>query len=161
MILRCRDHLGVAVDRPPTRREHDAARPRIDRCAKDVDGTDDIDVGIVEGVAHRFADVDLRGGVKDHIGTCAGERGRKLRHGDVELDERRARIDLLAPAPGQIVDHGHSVAGVDECVGDVGPDKAGAPGDERSHPWGATRCARGTCTWVTMKITNPMTTRLP
>src|SRR4029077_10395077 len=142
-------------------REHDAVRPRIERGAQHVDGSDDVDVGIVEGVAHRLADVDLRRSVEDHVGTRGRERGGELGARDVQLHERRAGIDLVAPAAGQVVDHRDGVTGVDERVGDVRPDETSAAGDERPHPWGATRCALGTCTWVSTKMTNPITIRLP
>ena len=161
MVLGCRDDVGIAVDRAPAGGEDDAARPRIHRRAQDVHRAHHVDVGVVQRVAHRLADIDLCGRVEDHFGTRIGNRSTQFRRGDVQLHKGRACIDLLAPAAGQIVDHGHAVTGIDERIGDVRADEPGAAGDERSHPWVATRCALGACTWVTTKMTKPITTRLP
>ena len=64
---------------PPLDAKIDATRPSVHRGAKHVHGADDVDVGVVERIAHRFADVDLRGVVKDDLGVRVGHRGGELR----------------------------------------------------------------------------------
>ena len=161
MVLGRRDHDGVAVDGAAARREDHAPRPRVDRGTKDIHGADHVDVGVVERIAHQLANVDLGSVVEDDLGLRVGNGGRE-RVGDVMSSSTNVarRVDLRAPAAREVVDDGDRVTGVDERVGDVRADEAGPAGDQRPHPWVTIRCALGTWTWVSTKITKPITTRL-
>ena len=53
---------------------------------------------------------------------------------DVVLDERRRRVDVLAPARAEVVDHDDVVATGEERVDEVRADETGPAGDERAHP---------------------------
>jgi hypothetical protein len=67
----------------------------------------------------------------DHVEAALADELRGLGARDARLDEAGGGIQVLASPAGEVVDHGHGVAAVEEQVGDVGADETGATGDER------------------------------
>ena len=118
---------------------HDAAHLEPARGVHDDVRAEAVGVDEVVGAGDRTVDVALGGEVDD--GVVAGHRlFERARIADVALDERVARVVVdvaqrreVARVGERVVD-GDFVVGVGEHVADVvGPDEAGAAGDEDLH----------------------------
>ena len=109
--LACR-RLDLAVDRPARRCEHEVRAGRARRL-EHVHGSDDVDVGVERGLLHRRGDVGLGGQVEHEVGV------RLEGLADVVLEKRRRRVDKLAAAGAEVVEHDHVVAPRDERVDEM------------------------------------------
>ena len=72
--------------------------------------------------------------MKDDLRARLGEQVREAGTCDVGFDQARGLIQLVAPPPGQIVDHHHVMPSAQQRIDEVRPDEPGAASDERSHP---------------------------
>ncbi len=99
-----------------------------------VDGADDVDLGVEGRLAHRGAHVGQRGLVADDLRPHRGEDALKsLWVADVGLVERRGRVDIGQLAGAEVVQHRHLVARGEVSVDHVRSNEPGAAGNKNAH----------------------------
>ena len=80
---------------------------------------------------------DGRRQMEHDVGGVDQLRGERLVEDGVDhVAEVRVRlqvVDVVDGAGGEVVDDLHVVTGVEQGLGQVGPDEAGAPGNQNSH----------------------------
>ena len=101
--------------------------------------------------------------MEDDLGLHRLQQRSDVVGGDVEEVQVGGAGDLLAAAPGEVVDHSDGVAVGEQGVDEGGADEAGPAGDHDVHTAlssisGAGRAMR---TWVMAKMTHPTTTSDP
>ena len=111
-----RQLFGVAVDRPPARREHHLAGARRPSPLEGPQRPQDVDVGVEHRVGHRDPDVGLGGQVEDDLGLAPGHQLDQVGRTDVELVEMEPAAtgaglrQVGQRARGQVVHHVDRVA---------------------------------------------------
>jgi tetratricopeptide (TPR) repeat protein len=138
VVLGGGDAPPLAVDGAAGGGVHHAPGAASPRALQDVDRALHVHSRVERRVGHRAAHVDLRGQVEDHLGLGArAEVGHRVGVADVELGQLGALLqrhrEVLAPAGGDVVEHGHLVAPGEQRVDQVGADEAGSAGDQRAH----------------------------
>ena len=123
----------LPVHRAARRDEEDAADVRLTRGLEEVDRAEDVDACVEQRVGDRAADVHLRGVMAQRGRTLVADELDGLRLDHVELVKARLRVQVLALAGREIIDHEHVVAGGDERVDDVRADEPGAARDQDLH----------------------------
>ena len=121
------------------------ARSGGDRRIEHVEHADDVDVRVELRIARADRDAVLRGVMAHEVGFDFVEDALHRFVADVHVHERRARVDVLAPAAAvrpQVVDHHNIVSGGDKRVDEMGADKAGSAGDHDAHEDGTLRPRR-------------------
>ena len=133
-VLGRRQRGVLAVERAAGRGEQDAPGAARPRGLQHRRGAADVHPRVERGIGDRLADVHLRREVEDDVGPLLlGDRGDV---GDVRDVQRHALGHPLALAVGQVVDHRDRRALGEQRVDEVGPDEAGAAGDECLHSGG-------------------------
>jgi hypothetical protein len=133
MVLGRWDHIGVPVTGAPGRHVDDAARPGAPAAFEQIDGAQDVDLGVEGWIRDRSGHGGLRREMNDGVGRLGAEDVVHRRAADVDYVEPRRRIDLLSPAGTEVVHHGHLVARFDTAVDHVGADESRAARDEDLH----------------------------
>ena len=134
MVLIAGIALLLAVDRAAGGGKDHPAQAVEARRFHQVEHPDQIDLRVVDRVGDRAPHVHLRREMENYLGPFFGDDLRDpLRFAQIGLIEARTGIDLLALASGQIVEHGHRMAGCDQPVGGMGADESGAAGDQNLH----------------------------
>ena len=100
---------------------------------KQVQRAQDVPAGILDGVRHALADVDLRGQMADDGETAVPHEPRRLRRPDVVPLEPHARRHVLAASSREVVERRDVVAGAQQAVRHVRPNEAGGPGNEMAQ----------------------------
>src|SRR5712692_7356726 len=118
------------------RRVDEFADARVTRRLEHVHGTLDVGVHVLQRTLDRRDDVSDAGEVKYIVGTAKQARVRD-EVANVALLERQVRIACVVgqvggSAPGQVVDHAHAVAAIEQDVYHVAADESGATGHHRN-----------------------------
>ena len=140
------DDAALAVDGAAGGAVHEAARARRLGGGEHVDRAEDVDAGVVRGVGHRAAHVDLGAEVEHHLGLPVGA---EVAHGiavaHVGLHEAgslgQRALEVLAPAGGEVVDDRDLVALLEDGVHHVRADEAGPACHKRPHRAGMVAAA--------------------
>ena len=118
--------------------------PALTELFENVEQAEDVDFGVVDGIARRDRDGVLRGVMADDLRFELGENPADVFVANVHMDERGAIGDVRAPAAAvfpQRIEHEHVVAFRQVTVDNVGADEPGSAGNENTHRGEALRAA--------------------
>ncbi len=126
--------LRLAVDGPARGGIDELLHPIFSAQFQEVEGADDVNLGVEDGLLHGFAHVRPRRLMVNDLRALGGEDLlQALGVADVEVIEPGPRIDVFALPRGEIVHHGHLVAPLDQSIHHVRADKARPSGNQNFH----------------------------
>ena len=159
IVLPHRRALGIAVDRGG-RGEDEMAHPVLDRGFDQGARIRGIVAVIAERIAHRVRHDDRGGEMDDGVDpVLRDQRAHARLIAGIANHERRTRRHRPIEAGGEIVEHHHALAGIDQRVNHVASDIAGAAGHQGRH---AAQCLAQRRRWGRVRscVTSPVVTLL-
>ncbi len=120
----------VSINRPPCGSEDNALDPVSARALEQIQGPEDVGIGIMPGMGHGPAKVDVRSLVIDEVEVALLKDGVEGRAADVILEKLRPRVQVDHLTRRKAVYNSHVVPCPEICIDDMGSNKPRAATDQ-------------------------------